>query len=795
MGNPYDQFDQGGNPYDQFDTTSAPPPDPTHYQDLQGAQGQPQPAENNWMQHGVDAVSSIDQVLSAASQRTNPVVRNIHGELNYKPLGPVYQDDSGALHYADASGKTIPIDPQKAVVLIDPKTHQLTAFQRNDRMNEGLLSSLGHVLTIPFMAPATAPAPTGALAAAANPTEMGNATAADFKNSGITPSLATVSHNPGVERATNMLRQSPVGGPLQNRIDTTMAQSGAQADKIAGGYSNATTPVQAGATLQKGAQNFNHILPEVSPADAFKMPSRMTSFATKENALWQKVDKFIPDPSAPIDLTKTTEAFTKGGTGSFDNAALQKILGNPRLKAIADTLKASGGKLSYEDARILKTTVGGMLKDPQVRGDISQGTLKQIYGALSTDIQDGVTQLGGPAATKAFQDANKFTTAGLKRWSDAMQNIIGANSPEQAYSKLLTAAGTGRNANIKMLNQVKRSLTPAEWDDVSATVIANMGKPTAANVGLTEANQFSPAMFIKNYQTLSPEARDVLFNSTGRQELSKSLDTLAKVQNHMRNLQKMGNPSASGVYNMWYGLWGGAGMALLTGNYKTAASIAGLGGSGYLTASMLSSPMVINSISRFGAGLAKAAQSGGGIEKAAPAIARFTADLHQISLAHPEYADQTKAMMDAVNNPNQIPQQETASRHLPSIGVLPGKLELNPSLAPKVSPGSPRPFAPGEALQNPDGSWSSEISLTVTNPVLNDGKPTNIPSLWLVNGKPVRVNEDMAAEFAAKSGLKWRSYKTIQEADDAAALRERVWQSLSTKEAAKIPPLWEKQKK
>jgi hypothetical protein len=138
------------------------------------------------------------------------------------------------------------------------------------------------------------------------------------------------------------------------------------------------------------------------------------------------------------------------------------------------------------------------------------------------------------------------------------------------------------------------------------------------------------------------------------------------------------------------------------------------------------------------------------------------------------------------------PERAAAPKELPTLGPLPGKLNLNPDIAPKVPPGAPRPFAPGEWVDNPDGSWSSEITVTVTDPALNGGKPTNVPSLWVVDGKPVRVSEDQAAQFAAQSGLTFPSYKTTEEADAASTKREADWQGLGPRDASKVPPLWEK---
>lgn len=129
-------------------------------------------------------------------------------------------------------------------------------------------------------------------------------------------------------------------------------------------------------------------------------------------------------------------------------------------------------------------------------------------------------------------------------------------------------------------------------------------------------------------------------------------------------------------------------------------------------------------------------------------------------------------------------------RKMPTVGVLPGQLHLDANLAPQVPAGAPRPFAPGEYLSNPDGSWSSEITVTVTNPDINNGRPTVLPSLWIRNGKPVRVTEDQAVDYANASGLTFPSYKSIAEAERAANGREDKWEGLSPDRASSVPPLW-----
>ena len=138
--------------------------------------------------------------------------------------------------------------------------------------------------------------------------------------------------------------------------------------------------------------------------------------------------------------------------------------------------------------------------------------------------------------------------------------------------------------------------------------------------------------------------------------------------------------------------------------------------------------------------------------------------------------------------------QQTASpapKALPSAGFLPGQVFLNPKIAPTVPAGAARPFAPGEYVKNPNGSWSSEITVTVADPRLNNGQPTNLPSLWIVNGKPYRAkNEDEATDLAIKSGLSWPSHKTMAEATAASNTREKNWQTIEPQNAGSVPPLW-----
>lgn len=116
-----------------------------------------------------------------------------------------------------------------------------------------------------------------------------------------------------------------------------------------------------------------------------------------------------------------------------------------------------------------------------------------------------------------------------------------------------------------------------------------------------------------------------------------------------------------------------------------------------------------------------------------------------------------------------------------------GTLHLDPTIAPQVPNGAARPFAPGEWIQNPNGSWSSERTMTVQM----DGKWANVPSLWIQNGKPILAkSDDDAITLAKQSGLAWRTYDSEKAANDAAVAREKAWQTMTPQDARKVAPLW-----
>ena len=100
----------------------------------------------------------------------------------------------------------------------------------------------------------------------------------------------------------------------------------------------------------------------------------------------------------------------------------------------------------------------------------------------------------------------------------------------------------------------------------------------------------------------------------------------------------------------------------------------------------------------------------------------------------------------------------------------------------------PRPLNKGEFVQNANGSESTERTIGVNHPNLNNGRPTLIPTIYKEGGKIVqyssmtatgevscsRKQQDGAVKAAIASGKKYPDFDTHEQATEFAIQRSRT---------------------
>lgn len=365
---------------------------------------------------------------------------------------------------------------------------------------------------------------------------------------------AAASDSMVVQRVGQSLSNVPVGGSsLRKAGETATTQLGEAAERAASAPTGArVTAEQAGTSARASLENY------VGPVTS-----------EKSKRLYDSVDSLV-NPNINVPLPSTSRV-AGDILSRRSNAALSGDSG--AVREITEAINRPGG-LNYQGIKDLRTSVGEKLKGGLLPGDISQKELKQIYGALSDDLANTVQTAGGPQATAAFERANKYYSLISERRENLMR-VLNVKSDEGVFSKITQLAGSGAGADAKLLMQARRSMPADEWAEISAAVIGSFGRSKSAGTGLpvsgAQPNEFSAALFVRDYGKLPERSKQVLFNSIedGKQ-LRRFLDDIAKVSERSKQWQRFSNPSGTAQNLIGAGQiagFGAAGYAAIGGSY------------------------------------------------------------------------------------------------------------------------------------------------------------------------------------------------------------------------------------
>lgn len=355
---------------------------------------------------------------------------------------------------------------------------------------------------------------------------------------GVQLPRAVTSDNRVTQQAGKALTNVPIAGlPLRGASERAIAQLDDAAIRTQQGY-GASNPAQAGEIAKEGLERF-------------------IGKTTKDKAdkLYKAVDGLVDETvTSPLSNTQriANQIFYRR-----QNAGIAQE--SDAIKRISEALSRPGG-LNYNGVKDLRSWVGETLESGILPVDLSKAELKQIYGALTKDLQQAVNNAGGVKASAAFNRANTYYDAVSKRREELMR-IAGAKSDEAVFNKILAAANN-KNGDNALLTKVRRSLPADEWNEIASGVIARMGRDpkfvTTPGTATTQTG-FSPDRFMSAYGDLSPAGKALLFRSTGQGQLANALDDIATVSQRFKQLNTFANPSGT-AQNTMFGV-GGFGLA------------------------------------------------------------------------------------------------------------------------------------------------------------------------------------------------------------------------------------------
>ncbi len=306
------------------------------------------------------------------------------------------------------------------------------------------------------------------------------------------------------------------GDKIAQAANKTVEALGSAADRVKEGYGTGS-PAVAGSYAKDA-------LTEWLTGGSQKVASRV----------YDAVDNLVnPEIATPLAAT------AKAAQEILARRAASKIPGkSAAVDAVAEAIATPG--MTYPDLKGLRSYIGELTPEELVSQGLRGSEVKYLYGALTKDLRNSVSNAGGEKALAAFEKANRiFENISTVRTD--LAKVIGTKgdaAPEAVFSRLMAMAGSKSTANIDRLIQARKVMGGEAWNEVASAIVAKLGRDPQGD--------FSIQRFLRAYGDLSSEGRSTLFKTTGRDALGQSLDDINFVTKSIENkLKQFANPSGT----------------------------------------------------------------------------------------------------------------------------------------------------------------------------------------------------------------------------------------------------------
>jgi hypothetical protein len=405
----------------------------------------------------------------------------------------------------------------------------------------------------------------------------------DFKNAGVdNPSVGLASGNKTVQGIENMLSLTPgsVGAFEKNKqalLSGMQGKTNAIRDAISGVYG----PVEAGQAIQadlKGAfkdrigntySTLNdRVEAAVGPNTAVPVSETLIRSGqlttpikgaeeTSSLLIQPRIKNINEAIQADAGGTPAKTVFVGGqmvqvpsghGTRTVQQPGIVDAAGNPITVTIPATPPTG---LPFSALKELRTKIGKEAQSNAIMGTPEQADFKQLYGAMSqdmkngvamADLQNGVLPASGGSATTALNRANTYYSRAMDK-VDALNPLANRSTPEGAYNSVTGSL----NAGPSTYERVRNAVTPETRAKVVSTVINDLGM---AKDGMQNAARdvWSPRTFLTNYSKINENGGGVeLFKRLpGGQKYAADLQDVAKAAEMVSDASKVwANPSGT----------------------------------------------------------------------------------------------------------------------------------------------------------------------------------------------------------------------------------------------------------
>ncbi|POO56245.1 hypothetical protein [Agrobacterium rosae] len=355
----------------------------------------------------------------------------------------------------------------------------------------------------------------------------------DFTDIGVQPTTGMVSGSTRAAAKEQALASTGVGTNLQARMADAFTKQGDEFTRVVDGITTRNNP----AAKTNTRQELGDMLREQAQA------AKDAAFARSEG-LYDDVGRLTGERAVSGDATKAfskTLAETKKGLGKSEtiNRGPQLDQAIQQTKAIVEDM---GKGMTFTKLKEARTAISQIANKPDADPAL-KAHLQGLRNAITADME-ATARGAGENALQAFRKANNYyrrtvdTDTGFGKGS-AVSTVLNKNTPEEIYGYVMGKSKEGGSRLNAVRRQIEKSDDgKAAWDNLTGSVVERMGLKTADDV-----SSYDPGTFLRNWKTMAPEAKDVLFKGTGRSQYRADLDRLARIADDMGRYNKQKNHS------------------------------------------------------------------------------------------------------------------------------------------------------------------------------------------------------------------------------------------------------------
>lgn len=290
-----------------------------------------------------------------------------------------------------------------------------------------------------------------------------------FKDEGIVPPVSAITGSEFVRGAENVAAKSAFGRPILDTVRTAEKRIDEKTTEII----NRITPVKTmsdenlGKTIQEGLREYEIRFKETEE----KVYATFTKKYGKSDGVplttRDVLDRIVTQQG--MDFFKGVDPRFAGMLDTItgetkDIAKLRKELADSGLppEVVLKEIQAQRQppKLTFEELKATRTSVG-----EQLARDPDNSALKQLYGALSADMQRVVETIDPKNGGAALQKLNAQYKAGRDKIESRLASSIEQSNPERIAQNIVT-----RNS-ADALKVLKEMVGPARFSEISKTFL------------------------------------------------------------------------------------------------------------------------------------------------------------------------------------------------------------------------------------------------------------------------------------------------------------------------------------